>query len=105
MSVSSPFPVPLSSRFGREREQQRVSPLLTTAQNGRGHLVLIAGEAGIGKSALVRELTIEAVEAGAGVLTGHCYDLSVTPPYGPWRELLSRLSTDDTLPPIPGALS
>ncbi len=39
---------------GREREQQRLGALLTAAENGQGHLVLIGGEAGIGKTALVR---------------------------------------------------
>src|SRR4030095_7037170 len=42
---------------------------------------------------------------GATVLTGHCYDLSVTPPYGPWRELLARLPTGNGIPPLPSALT
>jgi DNA-binding CsgD family transcriptional regulator len=105
MSLSSPFPAPRSMLVGREREQQRLSALLNSAVNGQGRLILISGEAGIGKSALVLELTTEAATRGVSVLTGHCYDLSVTPPYGPWRELLARLSSDDELLPIPGALS
>lgn len=105
MVVSSPMPAPQSTLVGREREQQRLSALLTDAANGHGHLVLVSGEAGIGKSALVLELTAGAARCGVRVLTGHCYDFSVTPPYGPWRELLARLPADDTLPPIPGALS
>ena len=98
MSASSPFPAPLSGMVGREREQQRLSMLLTAAANGQGHLALIGGEAGIGKSALVRVLATEATERGVQVRTGHCFDLSVTPPYGPWRELLARLPSDDDLP-------
>ncbi len=105
MSASSPFPAPRSTLVGREREQQRLSALLTAAANGRGHLALVGGEAGIGKSALVRGVAAEAGEFGFGVLIGHCYDLSVTPPYGPWRELLARIPSDDDHPSIPSALS
>ena len=38
-------------------------------------------------------------------MVGHCYDLSVTPPYGPWRELLAHLPTVDGLPALPSALT
>ena len=105
MVASSPFPAPRSDLVGREREQQRLSALLNSVVSGQGRLILIGGEAGIGKSALVLELTAEAAIRGVSVLTGHCYDLGVTPPYGPWRELLARLPSDDKLPLIPGALS
>src|SRR4051794_14956000 len=105
MVTSLPYPAPQFDLVGREREQQRLSALLISAINGHGHVALIAGEAGIGKSALVRLLTTEANQCGVRILTGHCYDLSVTPPYGPWRELLSRLPSDDDLPLIPRALS
>jgi len=52
--------------------------------------VLIGGEAGIGKTALAEALCREATARGALALTGRCYDLSETPPYGPWAELLKR---------------
>ncbi len=67
--------------------------------------MLVGGEAGIGKTALVRALAAEAAAHGAAVLIGGCYDLSVTPPYGPWRELLARLPSGDGLPPLPSALT
>src|SRR5207302_1809064 len=35
---------------------------------------------------------------------GRCYDLSETPPYGPWREALAALPASPDLPPLPGAL-
>jgi predicted ATPase len=43
---------------------------LTAAQGGRGSLVLISGEAGIGKTALADVLCREAVDTGAHVFTG-----------------------------------
>ena len=111
MAASSPFtppparPLPPSGLVGREREQQRLGALLAAAADGQGRLVLIGGEAGIGKTALVRALTTEAATHGAAILIGHCYDLSATPPYGPWRELLTRRPSGDGLPPVPAALT
>ena len=32
------------------------------------------------------------------VLVGRCYDLTETPPYGPWRELFARAPRDGALP-------
>lgn len=111
MAASSPFPplptrlLPPSGLVGREREQQRLDALLAAAADGHGRLVLVGGEAGIGKTALVRALAAEAAARGAAVLVGGCYDLSATPPYGPWRELLTGLPSGDGLPPLPAALT
>ena len=52
--------------------------------------MLIGGEAGIGKTALAEALCREAVDAGALILVGRCYDLAEIPPYGPWAELSAR---------------
>ncbi|MGA7672803.1 MAG: AAA family ATPase, partial [Nitrolancea sp.] len=88
---------------GREREQVWLRERLDRTLAGRGGTVLIGGEAGIGKTTLVDDLSIQAEEAGALVLWGHAYDLSVTPPYGPWLEIWRqyRALGDATLPPIP----
>ena len=72
---------------GRERELALLRERLAAALVGRGGLVLLSGAAGIGKTALTEALGAEAAERGALVLTGRCYDLSETPPYGPWTEL------------------
>ncbi|CAN5649214.1 hypothetical protein BH23CHL2_BH23CHL2_23360 [soil metagenome] len=77
--------------YGREQERARLRELLDDALAGHGSLVLISGEAGIGKTALVEDLSREAETQGCHVLWGRAYDLSVTPPYGPWLEIL-RLS-------------
>ncbi|MFN8514135.1 MAG: ATP-binding protein [Chloroflexia bacterium] len=41
---------------------------------------------------------------GALVLVGRCYDLSETPPYGPWRELFDRAPRGEALPTLPAAV-
>lgn len=59
--------------------------------NGEGfRFALIGGEAGSGKSRLVREFAHEAAEAGALVLYGAC-DSAVRRPYGPFVEAIEQL--------------
>ena len=74
---------------GREREQEQLNELLTAACAGNGQLAMVSGEAGIGKTTLVRDLVGRAREQSALVLSGACYDLTTTPPYGPWTEAIS----------------
>ena len=84
---SAPTPQPL---VGRDRELALLHDRLTAARDGQGSLVLISGEAGIGKTALADALCREAADTGAHVLTGHCYDRTETPPYGPWLQVARR---------------
>ena len=76
------------SLIGRTHERTVLHQHLDAALAGRGSLALVSGEAGIGKTTLVEHLGVRAVEAGAVVLWGRAYDLSITPPYGPWVEIL-----------------
>jgi DNA-binding CsgD family transcriptional regulator len=77
---------------GRVREQSMLRDCIDATLHGHARLVLIGGEAGIGKTALVGVVTSEAETRGARVLSGHCYDLTETPPYGPWSEIVERLA-------------
>ncbi|HET8628486.1 MAG TPA: AAA family ATPase [Thermomicrobiales bacterium] len=90
---------------GRGRERATLRAVLDAALAGRGGLVLVGGEAGIGKTALAEALTAEAAEAGALAVAGRCYDLSETPPYGPWLEALAHHPCDCALPPPDAPLS
>jgi predicted ATPase/DNA-binding CsgD family transcriptional regulator len=72
--------------FGREGERARLRQMLDDAVGGRGGLVLIGGEAGIGKTALATSIAYEARSRGIPVWVGHCYEFVATPPYGPWME-------------------
>lgn len=75
---------------GRAPELARLESLVEQALAGCGRLALISGAPGIGKTALVEAARAAAIRQGALTLSGGCYDLTVTPPYGPWRELLRR---------------
>ena len=67
-----------------EREQNLVElgTMLDQASDGHGRLVLIGGEAGIGKSALVRTFC-QTRARSARVLIGACDALSTPRPLGP----------------------
>jgi len=87
---------------GRERELGTLREHLDAALVGRGSLVLIGGEAGIGKTALAESVCRDAEKRGTLVLVGRCYDLTETPPYGPWVDLLGCYRRGDG-PPLPDA--
>jgi DNA-binding CsgD family transcriptional regulator len=90
---------------GREQEQVFLREELAASRSGQGRLVLLGGEAGIGKTTLARDLAAEARVRNACVLVGHCYDLTNTPPYGPWLDLLAGYPDDAALPLPPAAMA
>ncbi|HLI50466.1 MAG TPA: AAA family ATPase, partial [Thermomicrobiaceae bacterium] len=91
--------------IGRQREQALLRDQLDRARSGSGSLVLVSGEAGIGKTALTLGLAGVAASNGLVVATGRCYDLVDTSPYGPWLEVLAGLGIDRAAPAISGSLS
>src|ERR671916_518380 len=72
--------------------------------DGSGSGVLIGGEAGIGKTALAEAVVRDAEARGALVLVGRCYDLTETPPYGPWIEAFEQLPAEDNRSRLPAPL-
>ncbi|MDX6645934.1 MAG: hypothetical protein QOK40_1661 [Miltoncostaeaceae bacterium] len=77
------------ARFvGRSRELATLEALLGVPRPGPTPLVLLHGEAGIGKTSAAAEFARRARRRGALVLWGTCYEGGVTAPYGPWREAL-----------------
>ncbi|HKR98952.1 MAG TPA: AAA family ATPase [Candidatus Dormibacteraeota bacterium] len=82
--------------IGRARELAAVTALLDEALQGRGRLLLVSGEAGIGKSRLLRELQLRSEERGAPVAWGRSLEAGGAPPYWPWIKMLQQLGT--TLP-------
>ncbi len=98
-----PSPGDAVSLVGRDRELAILRRQLDAALDGRSSLVLIGGDAGIGKTALAEDACRAASDQGFLVLIGHCYDLTETPPYGPWTEIRDRIPPDPGLPPRPSA--
>jgi DNA-binding CsgD family transcriptional regulator/tetratricopeptide (TPR) repeat protein len=69
------------SLLEREPLLERLAGLLAESRRGRGRLALVAGEAGIGKSALVEAFC--AAARGARVLKGSCDPIVPPRPFGP----------------------
>ncbi len=70
----------------RDAELAALAGVLAGLEAGGGCLVLVGGEAGIGKTSLVRELRDRAA-GSPPFLVGACEPLSVPVPLGPLREL------------------
>ena len=80
--VSSPVLV------GRQEELSQLEDALLSANRGDGRFVLVAGEAGIGKTRLATELTRRARKLGCGVLWGSCSEVELSLPYLPFVEAI-----------------
>src|SRR4051794_177877 len=77
---------------GRARELGELERVLDAAQAGRGTTVLVAGDAGIGKTRLAAELAARARGRGFAVLIGRSIDLVGSElPYQPFVEALGPL--------------
>jgi DNA-binding CsgD family transcriptional regulator/DNA polymerase III delta prime subunit len=73
---------------GRETELRRLLALLDDAAAGRPVVALVSGDAGVGKTRLVTELSEAARGRGFAVLTGRCAELADTVPYLPLADAL-----------------
>ena len=72
---------------GRERELERLRAAFDEAFAGRGSVVMLVGEPGIGKTRTSLELETYARMRGAKVLWGRANESSGAPPYFPWTQL------------------
>lgn len=73
---------------GRESETKFMWGGWQRAAQGHGSMVLVGGEAGIGKTTLARWLMEEIAFQGGRALTGHCYPFEQSLPYQPLVEVL-----------------
>jgi DNA-binding SARP family transcriptional activator len=73
---------------GRDSELEQLLGDLEEVLAGRGRLVLLEGEPGIGKSRLAEELMVHARARGAHVVVGRCWEAGGAPPYWPWVQSL-----------------
>jgi predicted ATPase/DNA-binding CsgD family transcriptional regulator len=74
--------------IGRDPQLAILRHLLKHTSSGQSQMLLLSGEAGIGKSRLVAELKIFATAQGFHVLEGKCFPTDLTSPYAPLRDLL-----------------
>ena len=86
--------------YGRAAELRTLTAAWVAARAGHGRVVLITGEAGIGKTRLVTELARRADNAGARIAVGAGVDVGGEAPLAIWQELVPQLAR--TVPPPPG---
>jgi predicted ATPase len=88
MEDSRPIRDIASLFVGRRQEMAVLEAALNDAMSGRGRLVMLAGEPGIGKTRTARELASYAENLGVQVFWGRCYEDEGTPPYWPWVQAI-----------------
>jgi len=79
---------PAGRMVGRDDELGRLLTLLDDAEAGRSVAALVSGDAGVGKSRLVGEVTRLGAGRGFTVLSGQCAELGDSVPYLPLADAL-----------------
>jgi len=77
---------------GRDGELTALDAALSRALDGSHEVVLLAGEAGIGKTSLARELAARARERGATIVWGAGWDGGGAPAMWPWVQVIRELA-------------
>lgn len=73
---------------GRTREMDVLRGGMAEAREGRGRLVLLAGEQGIGKTSLLQAAAAQATQEGLRPLWGRCHEGGEAPLCWPWTQLV-----------------
>jgi DNA-binding NarL/FixJ family response regulator/tetratricopeptide (TPR) repeat protein len=84
--IRSPLVCPIS--VGREAPLRQLVERLEWAASGRGTVLLLGGNAGVGKSRTVRELKREATMRGVRIIEGRCSGAESSVPYAPLMDAL-----------------
>jgi len=81
-------PILCPTLIGRDAELAALAGSLERARTGDGRTVLIAGEAGIGKTALLRRFAELVRTGGDTYLAGECIEVEARRPFGPFVQVL-----------------
>jgi len=73
---------------GRDEELAEARSAVDEARTGRGNLLFLVGEPGIGKTRLAEELATYATVRGARVIWGRCHEDERAPAFWPWIEAI-----------------
>ncbi len=82
---------------GREIENKRLLRILDALESGP-QLVSVVGEAGVGKSSLVRRMAGEARLRAGCLVAGQCSEAGNKPPYAPWSEVIAAIESLGVVP-------
>jgi len=78
--------------IGRERERAQLLQSLNEAKSGGGSLILLFGDAGVGKTRLAEDALATARRLGCQTLVGRCYEQADTPSLIAYTEVLEEAS-------------
>jgi DNA-binding SARP family transcriptional activator/tetratricopeptide (TPR) repeat protein len=74
---------------GRVDERSQIEEVVAAATSGQlRDVLLVTGEAGIGKTRLLEEVAHQVQAAGGTVLIGRAYEAETVRPYGPWIDAM-----------------
>ena len=76
---------------GRASELIAIHQIIENTNSGQGQVVLLSGEAGIGKSRLVKEAKAYATDLNFRVVQGNCFPTDLSCPYAPILDLFRTL--------------
>ncbi len=80
--------------LGREQERAELYGALMLALKGSPQIVVVAGEAGVGKTTLVTDLVGRAEQLGFTVAVGHCLDIEADISFAPVVEAVRPVVLD-----------
>ncbi|MDQ4079445.1 MAG: tetratricopeptide repeat protein, partial [Gemmatimonadota bacterium] len=95
---SSHLPLAIERFVGRVTEVRQLVKLLDDAKGGKPSIVGISGEAGIGKTTLLRQLEPEVRLRSGSLVVGRGREADVQPPYAPWAEVISAIRRTSPVP-------
>lgn len=90
----------LSPFVGRETELARLAAAFADASAGRGRIVLIEGDVGMGKTRLCQQFAGSVSDARAFIAWGRCYEGEGQPAFWPWTQVMDTVlrATPDAAP-------
>lgn len=87
--------------ISRDAELHALEAALTRARDGSGGVLILAGDAGVGKSRLATELAARASEQDVDVLRGRATESVVPVPFRPITEALMKVARTGMIPDAP----
>jgi predicted ATPase len=112
MTTSLHGTVVCPSFIGRQLDLNALQLLIDRDISGQGQVVLLSGEAGIGKSRLVSEAKTYAASHNVLILQGNCFQTDHSFPYAPFLDLFGSyfmksapISVTDDMKPLLSELS
>lgn len=87
--------------IGRTAERQRLRRLIDGVARGEPHVAVVIGEAGVGKSALLKQMAPEVGIRSGCLLVGRCIEAQVRAPYSAWADVVTAASRAGIVPERP----